>query len=824
MSDRSAPTPSCRGCARGSPTRSRDRTSDRACTTRASVAREAPARPASRWPAAPRSTADVDARRRALRARRRRRHRPARDRPDRAARLDHQLRAELPGRRRVLRRGLPLALHARRAGRHAAAAAAVDHARRARGGTSSREGRNVGRPAAAVHRGGRRRRASRRPTSCGRGRTCTSTAASPPATTEFVVAPTWARCCRGSQATLGANPDLAYSRLVCPRRLDAEHRATTRSSCRRSRPGGSPAWGSTRRRRAARHRSRPGAPTPDQPEPAQPARTTTAGTSAPATEGDFEYLVRLLEPQPVDARVGARDMDVAATRARTCPASTTRTLGGVLRLGGALRVPRASLSAERAARRSSATRTGTQPYPHPFQTALAAFVNLADDYAAQTAADANADAGLPPDVDGDPDPLITPPLYGRWHALTQRLLTRARRRRRSTPTTTGCTSSTSIRATGSPPGFGTQRRAGRTRRTTWTPPGSRSATCSRPTGGSARRSWRSRSPALLAHRAPAAAGRRAAGARCSRSPRRCTRRVRRRRTRPCATARATSLVPPALTSAAMRRDRAAARPARARLPFGARCAPEHAARARQRRRGQRRAAEGRAARRCRRSTTSPTRCCRRACRRMPCDLLRRCRGCRCALALVLARRPGAARARPARRWSASRVAVGAGRLWLAAARWAARSRAPSRCARSADRRGGRRAAAEPGLHVAEPGGDVDRRRPAPTDSAEARALQGRRCATGTRCSARAASAAADARAGARSTSTAVAATTVGAHRPGRARSRRGRSPASTLPAAHRRRSWSTSFGEVMAYPEIDLPMYEPLKRPLRPSCSCPTST
>ena len=31
------------------------------------------------------------------------------------------------------------------------------------------------------------------------------------------------------------------------------------------------------------------------------------------------------------------------------------------------------------------------------------------------------------------------------------------------------------------------------------------------------------------------------------------------------------------------------------------------------------------------------------------------------------------------------------------------------------------------------------------------------------------------------------------------------------------------FGEVMAYPKIDLPMYEPLKRS-RPSCSCPTST
>ena len=62
-----------------------------------------------------------------------------------------------------------------------------------------------------------------------------------------------------------------------------------------------------------------------------------------------------------------------------------------------------------------------QPYPHPFQRALAAFVNLADDYAAQSAQDANAASGVAGD---DPDPLITSPLYGRWHSLTQRLLTK----------------------------------------------------------------------------------------------------------------------------------------------------------------------------------------------------------------------------------------------------------------------------------------------------------------------------------------------------------------------------------------------------------------
>ncbi|MGH9937783.1 MAG: hypothetical protein ACREAM_16170, partial [Blastocatellia bacterium] len=59
-------------------------------------------------------------------------------------------------------------------------------------------------------------------------------------------------------------------------------------------------------------------------------------------------------------------------------------------------------------------------YPHKFQTALAAFINLADDYSGKAAGEANQDSGI--SDENDPDPLITPPLYGRWHALTRRLL------------------------------------------------------------------------------------------------------------------------------------------------------------------------------------------------------------------------------------------------------------------------------------------------------------------------------------------------------------------------------------------------------------------
>jgi hypothetical protein len=122
--------------------------------------------------------------------------------------------------------------------------------------------------------------------------------------------------------------------------------------------------------------------------------------------GDFEQLVRLLKPRTVDARVGNRDMAVPG-------------LPGVLRLGGALKVPDSALSEEE---REEAKRfeTWDQPYPHPYQRALARLINLTDEYRTRPAAEANQTV---PEAADDPDPLITPPLYGRWHALASRLLT-----------------------------------------------------------------------------------------------------------------------------------------------------------------------------------------------------------------------------------------------------------------------------------------------------------------------------------------------------------------------------------------------------------------
>lgn len=218
------------------------------------------------------------------------------------------------------------------------------------------------------------------------------------------------------QAVLRENPDLGYSRIVCPRLLAPETAyhafivptfETGRLAGLGLDPAGAPfatfsAWGTYGTK----------------PDP----------TSLPfyyrwffrtATQGDFEYLVRLLQPKPVDSRVGTRPMDVLHPGSNLPPIDDAR-LHGILKLGGALRVPDKDLTEDELAERQLYD-GWAQPYPQPFQSALARLVNLADDYAAQTPDAANAATDLA-GVDDNPDPLITAPLYGRWHALTQRLL------------------------------------------------------------------------------------------------------------------------------------------------------------------------------------------------------------------------------------------------------------------------------------------------------------------------------------------------------------------------------------------------------------------
>jgi hypothetical protein len=230
------------------------------------------------------------------------------------------------------------------------------------------------------------------------------------------------------QSILNTNPDLAYSRLLCPRMLDVN---TTYDafvipvfeSGRLAGLGLDPtkapsalasAWASYANQQESLN------------FPYYYRWQFTTGD-----RGDFRYLVTLLTPQPVDPTVGTRDFDMQDPGSNL-PGIDKAGLNGILRLGGALEVPDTDLSAADKATRDM-YENWDQPYPDAFEVALAKFINLPDDYANQTPASANASSGITPsgagisqpivpDIANDPDPLITSPLYGRWHALTQRVL------------------------------------------------------------------------------------------------------------------------------------------------------------------------------------------------------------------------------------------------------------------------------------------------------------------------------------------------------------------------------------------------------------------
>lgn len=227
------------------------------------------------------------------------------------------------------------------------------------------------------------------------------------------------------RATLAEDRDLAFSRIVCPRQLEPNkaYHAFLMPTFETGRVAALK-LNVTKVDDAMRGAAE-----------AHPERANLAGSSFPyyhrwyfrtGNKGDFESLVRLLKPQPMDVRVGRRDIDVQK------PGSNLRgiagpDLNGILRLGGALRIPEETLP-QHDQDEAKRFENWAEPRPHQFQKDLAAFINLADDYATRTAIDAHNDPRVPVDIgslpngDTDPDPLITPPLYGTWHALTKRLL------------------------------------------------------------------------------------------------------------------------------------------------------------------------------------------------------------------------------------------------------------------------------------------------------------------------------------------------------------------------------------------------------------------
>ena len=236
------------------------------------------------------------------------------------------------------------------------------------------------------------------------------------------------------QQVLRTNPDSACSRLLCPRHLkpNTSYHAFLVPAFETGRLAGLgldpaaspgalyPSWG-----------GQDPDYTPDAPGALPYYHRWFFGTGS---AGDFEALVELLQPRRPDDRVARRDIDVHSSAGPGLPGITKPAgIGGVLRLGGALKVPKRPLDLWDQWDDPPPTEPPDPPdptrlpYPQPFQKALAGLINLADEYLAKTPADAHTDlqdiAGPPAEYLADEvDPIITPPLYGRWPALTSRLL------------------------------------------------------------------------------------------------------------------------------------------------------------------------------------------------------------------------------------------------------------------------------------------------------------------------------------------------------------------------------------------------------------------
>jgi len=188
------------------------------------------------------------------------------------------------------------------------------------------------------------------------------------------------------ETILQKDADLAYSRLICPRRLKPNSRYSAfvvptfengrLTGLGQDIPDDSdsllPAWGNGQNEFPVYYR----------------------WSFRTGSTGDFEYLVRLLQPRVMGPEVGIRPMDVQ----NPAPEYSIPGISDPPELGleGALRSPQ----------------TESTPWPPdppatvPFRQMTAQLLNLPEDLK----------------LDGNTaDPLVVPPIYGRWHAATQRV-------------------------------------------------------------------------------------------------------------------------------------------------------------------------------------------------------------------------------------------------------------------------------------------------------------------------------------------------------------------------------------------------------------------
>ena len=200
--------------------------------------------------------------------------------------------------------------------------------------------------------------------------------------------------------TVAANRDLAYSRLVCPRTLkpNSGYHAFVIPAFETGRLAGL-GFDPT----AAGSATKIAWDNPGQEPTSFPIYHRWYFRTG--SVGDFEYLVRLLKPKPANPKVGTRDIDVQEAGAGVGGLGHPE-LNNILRLGGALRVPYETL---KQADKDEFDRYDqwAEPFPQPFQQRLANLINLPATY---------SDSGT------TTDPVIAPPIYGRWHVAVTRVL------------------------------------------------------------------------------------------------------------------------------------------------------------------------------------------------------------------------------------------------------------------------------------------------------------------------------------------------------------------------------------------------------------------
>jgi pyruvate/2-oxoglutarate dehydrogenase complex dihydrolipoamide acyltransferase (E2) component len=124
-------------------------------------------------------------------------------------------------------------------------------------------------------------------------------------------------------------------------------------------------------------------------------------------KGDFEFLVDLLEPRPVDKRVGVRSMDMQN------PAYEVEGMSGPLRVMG---LEGALKSTETESSPAQWPPAGTD-FNNPPAGSAGRFLNGLEEKV-------NLQFNLQqPETSNNPhpDPIVSPPLYGRWYAMAEKL-------------------------------------------------------------------------------------------------------------------------------------------------------------------------------------------------------------------------------------------------------------------------------------------------------------------------------------------------------------------------------------------------------------------